>query len=37
MTRYAFLIGCEEYSNFANIAFCEGDVVLIQETLVDYR
>ena len=36
MTRYAFLIGCEEYSNFANIAFCEGDVVLIQETLVDY-
>ena len=36
MTRYAFLIGCEEYNNFANIAFCEADVELIQETLLDY-
>lgn len=36
MTRYAFMIGCEKYSNFANIAFCEGDVILIQETLVKY-
>ena len=36
MTRYAFLIGCEEYSNFSNIAFCEADVGLIEETLLDY-
>lgn len=36
MTRYAFLIGCEECSNFSNIAFCEADVGLIEETLLDY-
>lgn len=36
MIRYAFLVGCDEYSNFANIAFCEADVALIQETLVEY-
>lgn len=36
MTRYAFLIGCEEYSNFADISFCQSDVGLIQETLVNY-
>lgn len=27
MTRYAFMIGCEKYSNFANIAFCEGEYI----------
>lgn len=36
MTRYAFLIGCEEYSNFTDISFCQSDVGLIQETLVNY-
>ena len=36
MTRYAFLIGCDEYSNFSNIDFCQADMLLIQETLVQY-
>ena len=36
MTRYAFLVGCEEYTNFKPISFCESDVQLIQQTLVDY-
>lgn len=36
MTRYAFLIGCEEYKNFDRAYFCESDVGLVQETLVEY-
>ena len=36
MIRFAFLIGCENYTNFNTIAFCEADVGLIQETLVEY-
>lgn len=36
MTRYALIISCEEYSNFKEIAFCNADAGLIQETLVDY-
>ena len=36
MTRYALIISCEEYSNFKEIAFCNADARLIQETLVAY-
>ena len=34
--RYAFLIGCDEYRNFSNIAFCCADVELVRDTLVTY-
>lgn len=36
MKRYAFLVGCDEYSNFSNIPYCCADMMLVQETLVRY-
>lgn len=36
MTRYALLIGCDEYTNFCNICFCNSDVELMRSTLTDY-
>lgn len=36
MTRYAILIGCDEYTNFSDICFCNADVELMRSTLTQY-
>lgn len=36
MNRYAYLIGCDDYKNFSRISFCQADMTLMQETLVNY-
>lgn len=36
MKRYAVMISCEEYKYYENISFCHNDLVLIQETLINF-
>ncbi|CEK35245.1 Uncharacterized protein containing caspase domain,Caspase domain [[Clostridium] sordellii] len=36
MTRYAILIGCEEYKHYENISYCVSDAMLIRDVLTEY-
>ena len=36
MKRYAWLISCEEYTDFDDISFCHSDAFLMKETLESF-